>query len=95
MRIAGFARIAFAALVVLLVLLRAMLLGEVGDTFPDPVHARRQVGLAARHLRLHLLAKRALTGGGGCPSCRAPSREESRQHGHRGLALYTGGERGL
>jgi hypothetical protein len=82
------------ALAVLLALLRAMLLGKVGDTVADAVGALRQVRLAVRHLRFDLLTKSSLarrrrraTGG--------PHGERRRQRDRRGLAFYAGGERGL
>ena len=48
----------------LLALLGPVLLGEVGDTLPNPMRALRQCVLAALHVSLHLLTERPR--GSGC-----------------------------
>lgn len=76
----------------LLALLGAVPLGEVGDTLANAVDALGQVGLTGRHLRLYLLPKGAVVGGR-CDPCGAAGSYHCRQDHYRGLAFYGGARR--
>jgi hypothetical protein len=66
-------------LTVLLALLLAMLLREVGDTLPDPVRPFGQRSLAVLHLLLDLLAKRPVGGRRRGAAPNGARREHSRE----------------
>jgi hypothetical protein len=76
----------------LLALLGAVLLREVGDTLANAVDALGQVGLTGRHLRLYLLPESPAVGGR-CDACGAAGSYHCRQDHYRGLAFYGGARR--
>jgi hypothetical protein len=77
---------------VLLALLGAVPLREVGDTLANAVDALGQMGLTGRHLRLYLLPEGAVVGGR-CDPGGAGSGYHCRQDHCRSLAFYGGARR--
>jgi hypothetical protein len=69
-------------LAVLLPLLDTMLLGEVGDTVPDPMRPFCQSVLAALHLGLDLLAEHPTGSGSRCSTADRAHRDNRRQDCH-------------
>lgn len=77
---------------VLLALLGAVLLREVGDTVANAMGALRQMRFAGCHLRLHLLAKGAVIGRRSDPYGTAGRHHRDQNH-CRGLAFEDGAHR--
>jgi hypothetical protein len=74
-------------LAVLLSLLDTVLLGEVGDTVPNPMHSFAQRVLAALHLGLYLLAEHPTGSGRRCTAADGAHRDDRRQDCHRCFAF--------